>query len=43
MNIRFSVTHVPGVGNITVDALSRMDQVGDYQLKTEYYQGEYGL
>jgi hypothetical protein len=37
LNIRLMVTHVPGVENVTADALSRMDRVGDYQQKTEVY------
>jgi hypothetical protein len=37
LDIRIMVTHVPGVENVTADALSRMDRVGDYQLKPEVY------
>jgi ribonuclease HI len=36
-DIRLSVTHVPGIENVTADALSRMDLVGDYSLRTDFY------
>jgi hypothetical protein len=36
-DVRISVSHVPGVNNVTADALSRMDSVGDYALKTEIF------
>jgi hypothetical protein len=38
MDIRLQITHVPGVENVTADALSRMDVAGDYELKLEFYQ-----
>jgi hypothetical protein len=37
-DIRLSITHVPGVENVTADALSRMDLVGDYSLKPDYFE-----
>jgi hypothetical protein len=37
MDIRIMVTHVPGVENVEADALSRMDEVGDYELKQEVF------
>jgi ribonuclease HI len=33
LDIRISVMHVPGVENVEADALSRMDEVGDYELE----------
>jgi hypothetical protein len=38
MDIRLQITHVPGVENVTADALSRMDTAGDYELRSEFYQ-----
>jgi hypothetical protein len=38
MDIRLQTTHIPGVENITADALSRMDAAGDYELRQEFYQ-----
>jgi hypothetical protein len=37
MDIKLQITHVPGVENVTADALSRMDMAGDYELKVEFY------
>jgi hypothetical protein len=37
LDLRISVTHVPGVNNTTADALSRLDRAGDYALKMEVY------
>jgi hypothetical protein len=37
MDIHISVTHVPGVENGLADSLSRMDAVGDYELKIEVF------
>jgi hypothetical protein len=36
-DVRISASHVPGVNNVTADAFSRMDSVGDYALKTEIF------
>jgi hypothetical protein len=38
LDIRITVTHLPGKENVTADALSRMDLVGDYELKKEVYE-----
>ena len=35
LDIRIRVMHIPGVQNTMADALSRMDLVGDYELKQE--------
>ena len=37
LDVRIVVTHVPGIQNTLADALSRMDLVGDYQLKLNVY------
>jgi hypothetical protein len=37
MDMRLLVTHTPGVENEVADALSRLDKVGDYSLKQEYF------
>jgi ribonuclease HI len=37
MDVRVSVTHIPGIENVMADALSRMDRVGDYSLGKEWY------
>jgi hypothetical protein len=37
MDVRIMVTHIPGVENEVVDALSRVDRVADYSLKQEYF------
>jgi hypothetical protein len=37
MDMRLLVTHIPGVENGVADALSRLDRVGDYSLKQEYF------
>jgi hypothetical protein len=36
-DVRLMVTHIPGVESDVADALSRMDRVGDYSLKQEYF------
>jgi hypothetical protein len=36
-DIRLHVTHIKGVENVLVDALSRLEITGDYQLKQEVY------
>jgi hypothetical protein len=38
MDVRISVTHIPGIENVMADALSRMDRVGDYGLGKEWYE-----
>ena len=38
LDIRIRIMHVPGVQNTLADALSRMDLVGDYELKMTTYQ-----
>ena len=38
LDVRITVAHVPGIQNTLADALSRMDLVGDYQLKDEAFQ-----
>jgi hypothetical protein len=37
LDIRISVTHIPGASNTKTDALSRMDKVGNYSLKKELF------
>jgi hypothetical protein len=37
-DIRLHVSHIPGIQNVLVDALSRMEITGDYQLRPEIYQ-----
>jgi hypothetical protein len=37
MDVQLMVTHIPGVENGVADALSRLDRVGDYSLKQEYF------
>ena len=37
LDVRIVATHVPGIQNTLADALSRMDLVGDYQLKPDVY------
>jgi hypothetical protein len=36
-DIRLHVTHIRGIENVLVDALSRLEITGDYQLKQEVY------
>jgi hypothetical protein len=38
LDIRPHVCHIPGVENVFVDALSRMDSTGDYELRSDVYQ-----
>jgi hypothetical protein len=37
LDVRITVTHIPRIDNGVADALSRMDKVGDYGLKVEYF------
>jgi hypothetical protein len=37
LDVRISVTHIPGANNTVTDALSRMDRVGNYSLKQEIF------
>jgi ribonuclease HI len=37
LDIRISVTHIPGANSTVPDALSRMDKVGDYSWKQEIF------
>jgi hypothetical protein len=43
LDIRISVTYLPGKENVTADSLSRMDLVGDYELGKEVFEEALGL
>ena len=43
LDIRIRVSHIPGLENVTADALSRMDKTGDFALKPEVYQRAIGM
>jgi hypothetical protein len=38
LDIRIAVAHIPGKDSVLVDALSRMEVTGDYELKTEFFE-----
>jgi hypothetical protein len=38
LDIRIAVAHIPGKDNDLVDALSRMEVTGDYELKAEFFE-----